>query len=209
MGEKNGPGAGRIAAAAINIARGAAVGGLKGAAVGAVKSFLPEIIKVGVALICILVILPLLLFAALPNILFGYDNALADDIIDFTAKAYSIDAAYKDLDEYTLMEIERIVLEITEAYESEDGPAYDNIVVNASTGNTNIFWFIAINSVVHMQLFDERGIHQAGGYQQARFLVGNNPYGSLRRRQRRNKEDADNRRQGHGPRRVHGQAWVR
>ena len=42
----------RVAAAAANIARGAAYGGVYGAAAEAAKSFLPELIKLGVILLC-------------------------------------------------------------------------------------------------------------------------------------------------------------
>jgi hypothetical protein len=153
MSNDNGAGNALRAASVIrNIAKGAAAGGLHGAAVGAVKSFLPEIIKAAVIIIATALLLPTLIFAALPNILFGYDNAFADDIITFTDKAYSIDAAYKKVDDFTLAEIERIVEETKKSYTSkEDGPAFDDVEVNATTDNTNIYWFIAINSVAHQQ----------------------------------------------------------
>ena len=153
MSNDNGAGGALRAAAAIrNIVKGAAAGGLHGAAIGAAKSFLPEIVKAAVAIMAVMLFVPVLIFTALPNILFGYDNALADDIISFTEKAYSIDAAYKNLDSYTLTEIERVVEEYMDAYTSEeDGPAFDVVEVNTDTDNTNIFWFIAINSVAHKQ----------------------------------------------------------
>ena len=135
-----------------NIAKGLAAGGLKGAAVGAAKSFLPEIIKAVVIIITVMLVLPTLIIAALPNILFGFDNATAEDIVSFTDKAYSIDAAYKKVGDYTIEEIERVVNEFKKEYTLEDGTSlFEATEVNANTDNTNIFWFIAINSVAHQQ----------------------------------------------------------
>lgn len=137
---------------AMSIAKGAAAAGLHGAAAGAASQLLPGIVKAAAISILVLLLLPTIIFSALPNILFGYDNALASDIIEFTDKAYSIDAAYKKVDTYTLEEIEKIVGRYIEAYTSEDGvPNFDEVDVDTDTDNTNIYWFIAINSVVHQQ----------------------------------------------------------
>ena len=65
----------RAAGGGANIARGAAYGGLYGAAAEAVKSFFPEIVKGGVILLFVIILGPLLIFTALPNILFGFDSA--------------------------------------------------------------------------------------------------------------------------------------
>ena len=57
----------RVAAAAANIARGAAYGGVYGAAAEAAKSFLPELIKLGVVLLFVVVLFPLFAFVSLPQ----------------------------------------------------------------------------------------------------------------------------------------------
>lgn len=80
-----GPESGRAASAAVNIARGAAAGGVYGAAVEAAKSFLPELIRLFVILLCVVLLVPMLVFTALPNILFGYSSSTDQEIIDFTA----------------------------------------------------------------------------------------------------------------------------
>lgn len=144
--------AARLGAAAASIAKGAAAGGLHGAAAGAVKAFLPEIIKGGLILIAVIILLPVLIFAAIPNILFGYNNAHAQDVIDLTDKAYSIDAAYRQVENYNQEYIDQIIAEVQAAYtDEESGPAYDDTQVNSKTDNTNIYWFIAITSVAHQQ----------------------------------------------------------
>ena len=80
----------RVASAAANIARGAATGGIYGAAAEAVKSFLPELIKLAIILLFVVILLPMLIFTALPNILFGYSSSQDQEIIDFTASAQEL-----------------------------------------------------------------------------------------------------------------------
>ena len=130
----------RIAAAIYSIA--------KGPAAAVVKPVIPEIAKAAAIIIALALLLPTLIFAALPNILFGYDNASATDVIDWTDKAYSIDAAYREVQNYTQEEIDRIIAEKTAEYDSDD---YDEVEVDTDTDNTNIYWFIAITSVSHQQ----------------------------------------------------------
>ena len=148
MSGQNNHAAARLASAVLNIVKGAAAGGVHGAVAGAAKSFLPEIMKAAAIIAAASLLLPMLIFAALPNILFGYDSASATDIVDWTKKAYSVDAAYKDVEEYTLEEIDKLVKEISESYDSGD---YDEVEVNSKTDNTNIYWFIAITSVAYQQ----------------------------------------------------------
>ena len=37
-----------------------------------------------------LLLIPMLVFTALPNIFFGYDSAVTSDIVDFTASAHGL-----------------------------------------------------------------------------------------------------------------------
>ena len=90
-GPESGPGA----SAAVNIARGAAAGGVYGAAVEAAKSFLPELIRLFVILLCVVLLVPMLVFTALPNILFGYSSSTDQEIIDFTASAQELEGYIK------------------------------------------------------------------------------------------------------------------
>ena len=101
--------AARAAAGAANIARGAAYGGLYGAAAEAVKSFFPEIVKGSVILLFVIILGPLLVFTALPNILFGFDSATAPDIVDFTASAHELEAVYQNIDGKNQTVIDRLV----------------------------------------------------------------------------------------------------
>ena len=142
----------RIASLAVNIGIGAAKGGVYGAAAGAVKSLLPEIIKVVVIAAVILLLIPTIIFTALPNILFGYNSSIVDDVKKLTDMAHSIDAAYRQVQDFCLAEIDRIVAETKASYTDEDGEAgYDDVEVNTEMDNTNMYWFIAITSVAHQQ----------------------------------------------------------
>ncbi len=141
----------RMAAALANIARGAASGGLPGAVAGAATSFLPELLKIAFVVLCTLILLPTLVMAALPNILFGFDSATAEDIVALTDKAYNIDAAYRSVQNYNQEEIDRIIAELEAAYTGEEGPAYDKVDVAKDVDNTNMYWFIAITSAAHHQ----------------------------------------------------------
>lgn len=145
----------RAAAALAHIARGAATGGLAGAAVGTIQAFLPELIKLAAVVICLLLFLPTLVMAALPNILFGYDSATDMDIVSMTNQAYNIDQAYRSVENYSQETIDRIIAEVKDSYTDEEGAAaFDKVEVNEDTDNTNIYWFIAITSAAyHQDLF--------------------------------------------------------
>jgi hypothetical protein len=141
----------QAAAAVASIAKGAAAGGLAGAAVGAVKAFLPQLMRLAVILVVLLLVIPFLIIAALPNVLFGYDSAQSDDIIALTQKAYSIDAAYKEVKNYDKEAVDKII-EDAKAANTTDGTAnYDDVDVTEVLDNTNIYWLIAITSVAHKQ----------------------------------------------------------
>lgn len=148
---EGGSSAARAATALANIVKGVATGGLHGAAIGAVQSFLPELFKLAVIVLCTLILLPMLVLAALPNILFGYHSATAEDIVTLTDQAYNIDAAYRSVQNYSQAEIDRIVEELKGAYTDESGPQFDNVKVTEETDNTNLYWFIAITSAAHHQ----------------------------------------------------------
>lgn len=153
----------RAAAGAANIARGAAYGGLYGAAVETVKSFFPEIVKGSVILLFVIILGPLLIFTALPNILFGFDSATAPDIVDFTASAHELEAIYQNIDRKNQSLIERLVESILPDFMTDDEPDYDDYEVTKSLGNVNHYWLVAIGSVRYKQdlnIMDEPTIEQ-------------------------------------------------
>ena len=137
----------RGAAAAANIARGAATGGIYGAAAGAAKSFLPEI----ALLLCMTILIPMLVFTALPNIVFGYDSARDQDIVDFTGSAHALDRLYQDLAQKDQTVIDRLIEAVLPDFWREGTAQYDSWSVTQDLGHTNRYWLIAIGSVRYRQ----------------------------------------------------------
>jgi hypothetical protein len=149
--DNQGQKAARFAAAAANIARGFATGGIYGAATGAVKSFMPEVAKAVVILIIVVLCLPLLIFASVPHILFGYESAGSGDIIAITERAAAIDKAYLSLADYDKERTDAFVAEIQAMYTDENGALFDETETVTDFGNTNIYWLIALTSVRYRQ----------------------------------------------------------
>lgn len=141
----------RATSAAVNVARGAATGGVYGAAFEAAKSFLPELLKLFVILLFIVILVPMLIFTAIPNILFGYGSSSDQDIIDFTASAEELGSRYQQLDAYHEPVLQRLVNNILPNFWSDGSPLYDDYDVTEDMGNINQYWIMAIGSVRYKQ----------------------------------------------------------
>lgn len=141
----------RAAAAAANITRGMASGGVYGAAVEAAKSFFPELVKVSVILLFAIILIPMLIFTALPNIVFGYDSASSPDIVDFTASAYKLDEVYRNLESKNQSCIDRLVNSILPEFWTDGVADYDDYTVETSADGMNQYWLVAIGSVRYKQ----------------------------------------------------------
>ena len=141
----------RATSAAVNIARGAAAGGVYGAAFEAAKSFLPELLKLFVILLFIVILVPMLIFTAIPNVLFGYGSSSDQDIIDFTASAEELGSRYQQLDAYHEPVLQRLVNNILPNFWSDGSPLYDDYDVTEDMGNINQYWIMAIGSVRYKQ----------------------------------------------------------
>lgn len=100
MGEKEGRG-GKAARAAAHIAAALATTGAKGAALAAAQEAAPFLIKLIAGLLVLLLLIPMLVFTALPNIFFGYNSSTTPEIVDFTASAHGLEAIYQNIDRKT------------------------------------------------------------------------------------------------------------
>lgn len=141
----------RAASAAVNIAKGAAAGGVYGAAFEAAKSFLPELLKLFVILLFVVILVPMLIFTAIPNILFGYGSSTDQEIIDFTASAEELGGRYQQLDAYHEPVLRRLVDSILPNFWFDGSPLYDDYDVTEDLGNINQYWIMAIGSVRYKQ----------------------------------------------------------
>ena len=117
---------GRAAKAAYRIAQAAAVSGVHGAA--AVKETVPALVKFLLVVLLIMIVIPMVVFTALPNIFFGYDSSDTASVIHMTEQAMRIGGAYMSLDDFERTQIDSIVTGIAAEYEA-DGTAIDHIEV--------------------------------------------------------------------------------
>ena len=70
--------AARVVKAAVNIVRAAIAGGLHGAAAAAAKELLPTIIKLAVGFVIAVIVIPMFVISAMPNMFFGYETSEKD-----------------------------------------------------------------------------------------------------------------------------------
>ena len=126
--------------------------GCYGAAAEAAKSFLPELIKLGVILLFVVVLFPLFAFVSLPNILFGFNSSTDQEIIEFTDSAQELTQIYDRATSRTPSILERLVNTILPGFRLPDGSAqYDSYSVTENLGNLNQYWLVAIGSTKYKQ----------------------------------------------------------
>ena len=105
------------ARAARRILQAAAAGGLHGAAAVAVKETAPFLVKRLLAVFVALIVLPMVIFTALPNIFFGYRSSDTDAIAQMTGQAMTIGGVYMSLDDFEAAQIDSVVTGIVAEYE--------------------------------------------------------------------------------------------
>ena len=138
------------ARAARRILQAAAAGGLHGAAAVAVKETAPFLVKRLLAVFVALIVLPMVIFTALPNIFFGYRSSDTDAIAQMTGQAMTIGGVYMSLDDFEAAQIDSVVTGIVAEYE-ESGMVIDRIEVTSSMTEKDLLWIIAINSAAYRQ----------------------------------------------------------
>lgn len=143
----------RAAKAAYRIIQAAAVSGAYGAAVAAAKEALPFLIKIMIGVVVAAIVIPMVVFTALPNIFFGYNSSDTDTVIRMTEQAMTIGGTYMSLEDFEKTQIDSIVTAIVAEYE-EDGTIIDRIIVDNSMKEEDLLWLIAINSAAYQQDLD-------------------------------------------------------
>lgn len=106
-------------------------------------SILPKVIS---GVLATLLLLPLLIFTALPNTIFGFDSATNQGVADFTASARRLTNTYQNIGQKNQSALERLVSSILPNFSD-----YDNYQVTDSSGGMNQNWLIAIGSVRYKQ----------------------------------------------------------
>ena len=143
----------RAAKAAYRIIQAAAVSGAYGAAVAAAKEALPFLIKIAVGILIAVIVIPMVIFTALPNIFFGYNSSNTDIVIRMTEQAMTIGGVYMSLEDFERNQIDSVVTGITADYE-KSGITIDRITVENNMSEEDLLWLIAINSAAYQQDLD-------------------------------------------------------
>lgn len=108
----------RIVSAA-RIAKAAAAGGVHGAAVAAAKEAAPFLAKLAIWVLAALIALPMLIFAYLPNIFFGFSSSGTASVARMTGQAMTLGGFYMDLEDFENTQIDAIVTSLIQQYEEE------------------------------------------------------------------------------------------
>ena len=106
-------------------------------------SILPKVIS---GVLATLLLLPLLIFTALPNTIFGFDSATNQGVADFTASARRLSSAYQNITQKNQSALERLVNSILPGFSD-----YDEYKVTDGSGGMNQNWLMAIASVQYKQ----------------------------------------------------------
>lgn len=146
--------AARVVKAAVNIVRAAIAGGLHGAAAAPAKELLPTIIKFAVGVLIAIIVIPMFVISAMPNMFFGYETSEKDPQITMREQALSIGGAYLSLEDFEKTQQDAIITGEAAAYENQ-GVTIDEIRVSSKFDEEDLCWYIAINSVAHKQDLSE------------------------------------------------------
>ena len=106
-------------------------------------SILPKIIS---GVLAAVLLLPMLIFTALPNTMFGYNSAMDQGVADFTASAQRLTNAYQNIAQKNQSALERLVNSILPGFSD-----YDDYQVTDGSGGMNQNWLIVIGSVRYKQ----------------------------------------------------------
>ena len=106
-------------------------------------SSLPKLIT---GVLAAVLLLPMLVFTALPNTVFGFASAVSPDIAGFTASAQQLGSAYQNIELKKQSALDRLVNAIL-----PDFSDYDDYQVTDGSGGINQNWLIAIGSVRYKQ----------------------------------------------------------
>lgn len=138
------------ARAAKRIMQAAAVSGVHGAAAATAREAFPLLLKVLVAALVVFIVMPMVIFTALPNIFFGYNSSGTDTVIQMTQQAMTLGGVYMTLGNFEGAQIDSVVTGIAAEYE-KNGTTIDHIVVTSAMTDDDLLWVIAINSAAHQQ----------------------------------------------------------
>ena len=130
--------------AAARIMRAALSGGLHGAAAAAAKEALPTVVKFGIGFVIAVIVLPMFVISAMPNMFFGYETSQKDSQITMREQALSVGGAYLSLEDFEKTQMDAIVTGLAADYQNR-GIDVDEIQVDSKFDEEDLCWYIAIN----------------------------------------------------------------
>lgn len=136
--------------AAVRIARAAAVGGFSGAALETARQALPILVKLAVGAMIAVVLIPMFMISAMPNMFFGYETSTEDAQVLMREQALTIGGTYFSLEEFEKTQQDIIITSVAAEYENK-GIVIDEISVTNKFDEEDLCWYIAIYSVVRKQ----------------------------------------------------------
>ena len=117
--------------------------GLHGMAVEAAKSYAPQLIKMAIIAAVVLLLLPVIIIAALPSVLFGWTQVPSQELKDRKNYATTMENCYTQVSIYK----NEVIAEIRTENSNDD-----DIVATEENGDImDTFWIIAIDGVRHKQ----------------------------------------------------------
>lgn len=131
---------------------------------------IPLIIKVIAGVVIFLLLIPLLIFTALPNMFFGCGSSETETITHMTEQAMTIGGIYTSLEDFDGTQVDSIVTSIAADYE-ENGTAIDKIEVTSDFEEEDLLWLIAINSVAHQQDLDAMSAEDVRSFCTAHLIL--------------------------------------
>ena len=127
--------------------------GPKGAALAAAEEAAPFLIKLIAGLLILLLLIPMLVFTALPNMFFGYEGSGTEDITHMTQQAMALGGVYMSLEDFENTQVDAIITSILDEYE-DDGIEIDEVKIDSVFDENDLAWLIAINSAAYQQDLD-------------------------------------------------------
>lgn len=119
----------------------------------------PLLVRIVAGVVIALIVIPMLVFTAIPSIFFGYDASDTEGVVRMTRQAASIGGVCMSLQEFESTVIDAIVTSIAASYE-EQGAAIDHIEVVSYFDEESLQWFTAINSAAHAQDLEEMSVDE-------------------------------------------------
>lgn len=106
-----------------------------------------------IGLAAVVLLIPLLIFTAIPNMFFGFEHSETDAVIHMTEQAKMIGSVYMSLENFEKSQIDSLVTGIAAEYEAS-GNTIERIEVKSDFEEDDLLWLIAVNSVLCQQNLD-------------------------------------------------------